>query len=66
MEPKYPDIEVQLSSEDGNAVAIIARTCNALRRGGVPQSEVDAFRTEALNGDYDHVLRTVMCWVETG
>jgi len=62
-DPKYPDIEVELSGRDGNAFMIIGRVMRALRFGNVPQSEIDAFRLEASSGSYDHVLQTVMKWV---
>lgn len=62
--PKYPDIEVQLSGEDGNAFAVMGAVTRALRRAGVPTDEVDEFRREAMSGDYDNVLRTAMRWVE--
>ena len=45
-ETRHPEIEVDLSGEDGNAFAIIDRTTKALRRGGVPRDEIDAFRAE--------------------
>lgn len=35
-EPKYPDIEVPLSFEDGNAVAMVTRVVLAMRDEGVP------------------------------
>ena len=63
--PKYPDIDVQLSDADGNSMSIVARVSKALRRNGVSAEEIDAFRKEALSGDYDNVLQTAMRWVET-
>lgn len=63
-EVKYPNIKVQLSGEDGNAFVVIGRTTRALRRAGVPDAEVDAFRDEAMAGDYDHLLQTAMRWVD--
>lgn len=62
--PKYPNVAVELSGQDGNAFAIVGRVQRALRRAGVPGSEIDEFRTEAMAGDYDHLLRTCMRWVE--
>jgi len=62
--PKYPDVEVRLSGEDGNAFTVIARVRTALRRAGVTTEELAAFTTEATAGDYDHVLQTAMAWVE--
>ncbi len=64
METKYPDIEVQLSGEDGNAFAILGRVQRALRQADVPAEEIDQFRKEATSGDYDHLLQTCMRWVE--
>jgi uncharacterized protein DUF4314 len=63
-QPRYPDIQVQLTGEDGNAFAILGRTAAALRRAGVPQEEIDAFFAEATSGDYDHLLATTMGWVD--
>lgn len=62
-EPKYPEITVRLIG-DGNAIAILGAVRRALRRGGVPNEECQAFMDEAMNGDYDHLLQTCMAWVE--
>jgi len=61
--PKYPDITVQLSGEDGNAFFIISRVMRALRRAKVADVQTEEFRKEAMAGDYDHVLQTCMRWV---
>lgn len=63
--PKYPHIRVRLVGEDGNAFSIIARTRRALLHGGVDHNEVDAFVKEAMSGDYNNLLCTVMDWVQT-
>lgn len=62
---KHPDVTVQLSGGSGNAISIVGNVSKALKRAGVPQSEVNQFRDEALSGDYDHVLQTCMKWVHT-
>ena len=62
--PKYPDIEVQLSGNDGNAFAVLGAVTRALKRAGVPADDVKAFTDEATSGDYDHLLSTCMRWVE--
>ncbi len=64
MTPKYPHITVTLVGEDGNAFSILGRVSRALREAKVPDAERDAFREEATSGDYDHLLQTVMRWVE--
>ena len=63
-DPKYPEIEVELSGSDGNAFAIIGKVSKALRRGGVDKEEITLFSTEAMSGDYDNVIQTAMKWVE--
>jgi hypothetical protein len=63
MMTKYPDIHVQLSGEDGNAMFIIGRVRKAMRRAKLPESELTSFLDEATSGDYDNVLRTAMKWV---
>tara|TARA_R100001143_G_C3356007_1_gene132379 strand:+ start:1653 stop:1859 length:207 start_codon:yes stop_codon:yes gene_type:complete len=62
---KYPEIEVQLTGEDGNAFFILCRVSGALRRGGVSKEEIAQFNTEAQSGDYDNLLRVCMAWVTT-
>lgn len=64
MEPKYPEIEVDISGQDGNAFVIIGRVRQAMRRAGVHNDEISTFTTEAQSGDYDNVLRTCMRWVD--
>jgi hypothetical protein len=63
-QPRYPDVQVQLSGEDGNAFAILGRTAGALRAAGVAQEEIDAYFAEATSGDYDHLLQTTIRWVD--
>lgn len=63
MEPKYPKVAVKLVGEDGNAVSIMARVAQAMRRAGIPKKEIDAFMAEAMSGDYNNVLQTCMKWV---
>lgn len=60
---RYPSITVELIGQDGNAFFIIGRVRQALRRAGVSKEEVDTFAEEAMSGDYDHVLQTVLTWV---
>ena len=62
-EIRHPEVIVNLVGEDGNAFSILGRVRKQLRQANVPQAEIDAFFAEATNGDYDHLLRTVMTWV---
>lgn len=60
---RYPDIEVQLTGEDGNAFAILGAVQRGLRRAGVPVAERQKFLAEATAGDYNHLLATAKRWV---
>lgn len=62
--PKYPDVTVPLSGLDGNAGSMIGRTKDALRRANADASEIAEFSSDAYSGDYDHVLQTIMKWVD--
>ena len=60
---KYPDIEVQLSGGDGNAMAIIAPVARAIRDAQGPEA-ASVFADEAMPADYDNVLQIAMRWVD--
>ena len=60
---KYPDIEVQLVGTDGNAFALIGAVQKALKKAEVSKEEIGEFFDEATSGDYNHLLRTCMAWV---
>lgn len=69
-ETKFPDIDVQLTGNDGNAFAILGNVSGALRRAKddegkslVSKKEIDEFIKDATSGDYNHVLQTCMKWV---
>jgi hypothetical protein len=61
-EIRHPDVEVQLTGQDGNAFAVLGAVRKALVDAG-HQDEVEAFFAEATSGDYDHLLGTCMRWV---
>ena len=60
---KYPDIEVQLTGEDGNAFFIMAKVQRALRQNGVSNDEITQYLDESRSGDYDNLLWTATRWV---
>ena len=62
MTPKYPDITVTLTGEDGNAFAILGQCRKAARNAGLSEEEIADFETEATAGDYNHLLQTAMRW----
>jgi hypothetical protein len=63
--PKYPNVHVKLVGEDGNAFAIMGRVTQAMKRAGLSKADIDAYRDEAMSGDYDHLLKTTIEYVET-
>ena len=60
---KYPEIEVQLTSNDGNAFAIMGAVRKALRQAKVSAEEIDEYTKQSTSGDYDNLLRVAMAWV---
>lgn len=59
---RHPDVTVQLTGIDSNAMNIIAAVTKALRRAGYG-SQTREFVNEATAGDYNHVIQTAMQWV---
>ena len=55
---------VQLSGADGNAFDILGRVSAALARAGYSREDRDKYFEEANAGDYDHLLRVTMRWVD--
>lgn len=64
MTPKYPHITVRLTERDGNAFAILGRCRRAAENAQLPEEEIEQFLTEAMAGDYDHLVQTAMRWFE--
>jgi hypothetical protein len=62
--PRCPDVRVRLVGEDGNAFAILGRTRRALLQAGAGADDIAEFFRAATAGDYDHLLATVLRWLE--
>lgn len=63
MEPKYPNVKVQLSGRDGNVFAIIGRCRVAARDKRVPTDAIKAFTDEVMaTHSYDEALQTCIRW----
>jgi len=60
--PKYPNIEVNLTNEDGNAFVILARCRVAAKKAGLTKEEIETFTNEAEKDDYDHLLQVCQRW----
>ena len=62
--PRFPDVHVQLSGEDGNVFSIIGRVRRALMKAGATQEQLDGFMKEVTSaGSFDEALLVVMRWV---
>jgi len=64
MKVKYPQVKVELVGRDGNAFAILGACQKAARRAGLSEEQINEWRTEAMSGDYDHLLQTCMRYFE--
>lgn len=60
--PKYPDVHVQLTGEDGNAFFILGKIQRILKKEKLFDSVWEEFYKEATSGDYNHLLATVMMY----
>jgi hypothetical protein len=58
-------VSLPLVGEDGNAFAIMGRASRAMQRAGFTRDERDEYQTEAMSGDYDHLLQTTMLYFDT-
>lgn len=62
MKPKF-DIKVKLTGKDGNAFFILGTVVSKLRKAGATPEQIKEFLDEAKSGDYNHLLRTCVEWV---
>ena len=62
--PKYPDVTVRLTGENGNAFAIIGAVGKALRREISPGAAGDWTAAAWKCGDDDALLRLALAWVD--
>jgi len=62
---KYPNVNVELVGQDGNAFSIMGRVGRALKEANVLLEEIERYREEAMSGDYNNLLQVTMKWVNT-
>jgi hypothetical protein len=60
---KYPNVTVILTGQDGNAFMILGLVTRAMKNAKMTKAQIDEYRDEAMLGDYDHLLRTTMKYV---
>ena len=59
----YPEVEVEIIGQDGNAFAILGAVSKAMKRANIPKDKIDECMKEMTSGDYDKLLQTAMKWV---
>ena len=58
---KFPEVEVQLSGNDGNAFAIMGAVTKAMKRAGVSKEDVGQYQEDAMGSEsYDALLQTTI------
>lgn len=62
--PLFPDVTVILTGRDGNAFSVLGSVQDAMRRAGIDKKTISEYLDEAMSGDYDHLLRTTMKYVD--
>lgn len=59
----YVKPTVQLIGNDGNAFSILGNVRRALKEAGASPDTISEFTAKATEGDYNHLLRTCMEYV---
>lgn len=62
-DPRYPDVDVALVGQDSGLLSLATIAGRALRRHGVPSSEVDELYRAVTQGTYNEGLHELTCWV---
>lgn len=52
--------KLNLIGEDGNAFAIIGNAVRAAKEAGWSKEKIDAYRTKAMNGDYNNLIMVTL------
>ncbi len=55
--------EIDLTSIDGNAFAIMGAAQRILKQAGATKEELDEYLKESMSGDYDNLVATVSKWL---
>jgi hypothetical protein len=62
--PKFPNVCVQLTGQEGNVFSILGRVQRGLKEGGVSDEDVSAFWEEVSEAhSYEEALQIIMRWV---
>ena len=63
-EEKKKKVTLDLAECDGNAFALVGAFRKRARREGWAKDEIEAVTAEAMSGDYDHLLQTLIAHCE--
>ena len=55
--------EIDLTSIDGNAFAIMGAAKRILKQAGATEEELNEYLKESMSGDYDNLVATVGKWL---
>jgi len=59
-----PSFEVTLIGENGNAFSLMGIFFREAKKAGWPKDAIEQVRAEAMSGDYDNLLQTLMKYAE--
>lgn len=57
-------VQFDIANSDDNAFALIGGWKRAARREGWSEDDIEAVLAEAMSGDYDHLVQTIMGYSE--
>ena len=56
--------KLKILGTNGNAFSILGKADKAAKQSGWSKEKIAEFTSEAMNGDYDHLLQTCMKYFE--
>lgn len=57
-------VQFDIANSDGNDFALIGGWKRAARREGWSEDEIETVIADAMSGDYDHLVQTIMGYSE--
>jgi hypothetical protein len=59
-QPIFEGVKFDLANTDANVFNLIGIASGKARKAKIPPEKIKEFQTEAMSGDYDHVIQTIM------
>lgn len=60
MSERFPNLNLELVGLDGNALVLLGAFARQAKDEGWTKDEINAVRTEAMSGDYNHLLQVLV------